>query len=181
VNDVSPGFYYWDGSGGKWVRLATGSGSGWALNGNAGTDSASNFIGTTDVQALVMKTNSSERMRINRNGNVGVGTASPVSSAILEVSSTTKGMRMPVMTTAQRNAISSPVTGLQVYNTDCNHVDYYNGTCWVSMSKSIPDPVEITSVPASNHFLCRSIPHLFCTRCSGSHSLYMDRATGSYY
>lgn len=33
----------------------------WNTSGNAGTNSAINFIGTTDSQSLVMKTNNSER------------------------------------------------------------------------------------------------------------------------
>ncbi|NTW33955.1 MAG: hypothetical protein HGB12_15290, partial [Bacteroidetes bacterium] len=59
---------------------------------------------------------------------------------------------MPNMTTTQRDAISLPATGLQIYNTDCGYIDYYNGTCWVSMSKSIPDPDPITSTPATTTF-----------------------------
>jgi hypothetical protein len=51
-------------------------------------------------------------------GSVGIGTASPTASALLDVSSTTKGVLIPRMTTTQRNAISSPAIGLQIYNTD---------------------------------------------------------------
>jgi len=152
IADITPGFYYWDGTGAKWVKLATGNGSGWLTSGNAGTDSVSNFIGTTDAQAVVMKTNNTERMRISRRGNVGIGTASPVSSAILDVSSTTKGMRMPRMTSAQRNAIVSPAVGLQIFNIDCNMNEYFTGTCWVSTGRSLPDPGIITSSPVSTDF-----------------------------
>jgi hypothetical protein len=50
----------------------------WLLKGNAGTNASSNFIGTTDAQDLVFKTNSIENMRIlNTNGNVGIGTLVP--------------------------------------------------------------------------------------------------------
>ena len=51
-NDVSPGYYYWDGL--KWTPL---KGSAWQLTGNAGTSPTANFIGTTDAQDLVIKTN----------------------------------------------------------------------------------------------------------------------------
>ncbi|NTW31994.1 MAG: hypothetical protein HGB12_05115, partial [Bacteroidetes bacterium] len=121
-------------------------------SGNAGTDTTTNFIGTTDDRSWVMKTNNTERMKISKSGNVGIGTSNPSSSAILDVSSTTKGMRMPNMTTDQRNLISSPATGLQIYNTDCGSVDFYNGTCWISMSKALPNPKDITSSPASTYF-----------------------------
>lgn len=43
--------------------------AGWGLNGNSGTTSV-NFIGTTDGQDLVLKTNSTERLRIGANGGI---------------------------------------------------------------------------------------------------------------
>jgi len=42
--------------------------------------------------------------------SVGIGTNSPGSSAMLDVSSTTKGFLVPRMTSAQRSAIVSPAT-----------------------------------------------------------------------
>jgi uncharacterized protein (TIGR02145 family) len=51
---------------------------------------------------------------------VGIGTASPNANAMLDVSSTSKGLLIPRMTEAQMYAIPSPVAGLMVYCTDCN-------------------------------------------------------------
>jgi len=48
----------------------------WELTGNAGTTS-SNFIGTTDNQPLIFKTNNTEHVRILSDGNVGIGTNTP--------------------------------------------------------------------------------------------------------
>ncbi|NTW32607.1 MAG: hypothetical protein HGB12_08290 [Bacteroidetes bacterium] len=152
TGDVTPGFYYWDGANSKWVRFSTGSGSGWSTSGNAGTDTVTNFIGTTDNQSWVMKTNNIERMKISKTGNVGIGTASPASTSALDVTSTTKGILIPRMTTIQRDAIATPATGLQIYNTDCQTLNYWSGTCWISISKAIPDPEEITSNPPSTTF-----------------------------
>jgi hypothetical protein len=56
-----------------------------------------------------------------------------VASAIVEMRSTTKGLLPPRMTTTQKNAISSPASGLQVYDTDLNQMSYYNGTTWTNI------------------------------------------------
>ena len=53
-------------------------------------------------------------------------------SAIAQFESTTKGVLFPRMTTAQMNAISSPATGLELYNTDANMKLSYNGTVYKS-------------------------------------------------
>ncbi len=50
----------------------------------------------------------------------------PDNSAMLDVSSTSKGLLIPRMTQAQRNAISNPATGLMVYQTDATAGYYYN-------------------------------------------------------
>jgi trimeric autotransporter adhesin len=56
-------------------------------------------------------------------------------SAILDVKATDKGMLVPRMTQAQRNAIASPATGLLIYQTD-NTIGFYfyNGTAWTAVS-----------------------------------------------
>ena len=68
TGDVTPGFYYWDGS--KWVKLSLGN-TNWTLTGNLGTTPGTNFIGTTDAQDLRFKTNSTDRLNIsNANGQI---------------------------------------------------------------------------------------------------------------
>lgn len=49
----------------------------WNLNGNGGTNTTNNFIGTTDNKALKIKTNNNVRMYISANGKIGIGTSSP--------------------------------------------------------------------------------------------------------
>src|SRR5690348_9325409 len=51
-------------------------------------------------------------------GNVGIGTVSPDNSALLDLTSTSRGLLIPRMTEVQRRAIASPATGLLVYETD---------------------------------------------------------------
>ncbi|WP_118975321.1 tail fiber domain-containing protein [Taibaiella koreensis] len=61
-----------------------------------------------------------------------IGTpGAPDGSAMLEVTSGTgnnKGLLLPRMTTTQRNAITSPATGLMIYNTTTNQVQVNTGT-----------------------------------------------------
>jgi hypothetical protein len=51
-------------------------------------------------------------------------------SAKVDIRSSTQGFLGPRMTTAQKNAISSPAAGLQVYDTDTNKLCCYNGSTW---------------------------------------------------
>lgn len=88
---------------------------------------------------------------INSNaGSVGVGTATPAASAILDASSSTKGFLIPRMNTVQRNAIASPATGLQIFNTDNQCIDIYDGanwimTCGLKVNGPIIDPGHTTT------------------------------------
>lgn len=63
------------------------------------------------------------------------------SSALFDVQSTTKGMKGPVMTGAQMNAISSPATGLLVYCTDSGTYCEYGGSSWLCLDKGIQGTV----------------------------------------
>lgn len=47
----------------------------WSLLGNGSTNPLTNFLGTTDVQPLVIRTNNVERLRVNATGEVGIGTS----------------------------------------------------------------------------------------------------------
>ncbi len=58
-------------------------------------------------------------------------------STVLDVKSTSKGLLPPRMTQAQRNAISSPVSGLMIFQTDNTPgFYYYNGSAWTSLGGS---------------------------------------------
>jgi len=53
-------------------------------------------------------------------GQIGIGTNTPNASAMLDISSTSKGFLAPRMTLIQRQAISSPANGLMVYQENDN-------------------------------------------------------------
>lgn len=68
--NVSPGFYFWDGS--FWVALDGTGGRDWSLLGNSGTNPAINFLGTTDNTNLIFRTNNLERAVVRSDGNVAI-------------------------------------------------------------------------------------------------------------
>ncbi len=81
-------------SNGTWKKIADFSEatSNWSLSGNSGTNPATQFIGTADGQPLVIRTDNTERLRIDAAGNVGIGTNNP--TAKLEVDGTVKIQNM---------------------------------------------------------------------------------------
>lgn len=63
-------------------------------------------------------------------GVVSIGSTTSVTSAVMNVDSTTKGFLPPRMTTTQKNAIATPAAGLIVYDTTTNKACCYDGTIW---------------------------------------------------
>ena len=100
-------------------------------NGHTGTSSTNiglsvSSSGGTNNYAIVVPASS---------GNVGIGTSTPSSKAILDLTSTTQGALMPRMNTTQQNAISSPTTGLIIWNTDSLALVNYTGSAWLKVSQ----------------------------------------------
>ena len=103
-----------------------------------------------------------EGISVDNSGNVGIGTATPNASAILDISSSSKGVLPPKVILTGRNGTSSPIasptTGLFVYNTAeagtaSNEVSpgfyFYNGTNWTRIDPedwSIPQSITIGAV-----------------------------------
>ena len=73
---------------------------------------------------------SAQSVAINTDGSAANATA------ILDLTSITKGFLLPRMTESQRNAIAVPPAGLQVWCTNCGtsgEMQVYNGTTWTNM------------------------------------------------
>jgi hypothetical protein len=69
-------------------------------------------------------------------GAVAIGTTTPASSAVLDITSTSQGLLLPRLTYVQKTAISSPVAGLILFCSDCGtsgEMQLYNGTSFVNM------------------------------------------------
>ena len=123
----------------------------WLNLGNSGTEQ--NFIDSltgpqgetgpliTGAESQTLYNNGSEWVATsnlsNDGTNVGIGTSSVDASAILQIESTSKGVLFPRMTLEQRNIISSPQTGLLIFQTDNTPGFYfYDGSSWLALTGS---------------------------------------------
>jgi trimeric autotransporter adhesin len=83
------------------------------------------------VSALLMLTSESYAQK----DNVGIGTTKPDNSALLDLTSTKKGLLVPRMTLQQRSEIQDPAMGLMIFQTDLlSGFYYFNGEKWQPLS-----------------------------------------------
>jgi hypothetical protein len=61
---------------------------------------------------------------------IGIGTTSPDPTSILDLTATDKGMLVPRLTTAQRDAITNPALSLLIFNTTTNQYEYWDNNSW---------------------------------------------------
>ena len=73
---------------------------------------------------------------------LSIGVSSPAATSILDIVSITKGLLQPRMTEAQRDAISTPAEGLEVYDLTGNVPNFYNGTEWRRFSHTTSASLE---------------------------------------
>jgi hypothetical protein len=93
---------------------------------------------SADTQNIWIVDNSGN---VYNRGTLGVGVLTPNASAVLDVTSTTKGFLPPRMTGAQAEAIATPAAGLLVYANNGNGTTItstgwwgYDGTNWVKLN-----------------------------------------------
>jgi hypothetical protein len=119
--DVTPGFYCNDGT--SWIRLGAKFNENWQTIGNTGTDPSTNFIGTTDAQDFVIKTNNNENIRLSASGNLGIGTNTPIAKTHISQSAASDVILIDHSGTAG-NAI------------EINHTDINNGNSAIFVKNS---------------------------------------------
>lgn len=95
------------------------------------------FIGTSSADTLAgilrLGTAGTTKVTIDTIGNMGIGTGSPDAAAIVDVRSTTKGVRFPNMTTAQKVGIAN-LAGLVVFDTTLGKLCVNSGSGWQTIT-----------------------------------------------
>jgi len=148
--DGAIGFYYY--YGGLWS--AFGGGAAWDILGNSGTTSATNMLGTSDVQDISLVTNNSEGIRVTSNGEVGIGTTTP--TAMLVVTS-------PNVTSVTQD-FETVATGVLTTSTASDPYFIDNNVSCVAA-----DGWQIETFDASS---------TFCAGCSGNRAIIDYGAVG---
>ncbi len=128
---------------------------------------------------------------------VGINTDSPASSAVLDVVSSDKGVLLPRMSATEKNSISSPDTGLLIYqNTGTEGFYFYDGNSWeivgddgdwtltpsyLYTDAGLPVGIGTTTPDVELHIYSDDNPELKIQRSSASDeaSLRFYRSTGS--
>jgi hypothetical protein len=122
-----------------------------------------------------------EAFRVSTTGNVGVGTTTPAASSLLDITSTTKGFLFPRLNTTQMNAISSPATGLTIWNTDSLDICVYTGSAWLKerggTSAGGSDSLKVSFVGTGVRPFYVNVDTLFGKTLKGLNSI--TSATGS--
>ena len=95
------------------------------------------------------------QMLLTRTGQLTLSSESPDASAIFQTDATNRGILIPRLTTAEKNAITSPANGLFVYDKDINVFSYYDSGIWYNIveSSQLDDYLleeDFNNHPASN-------------------------------
>lgn len=116
ANITAAGYYFYDGT--AWQKL-TGAAAGDTTN-DAWVNDTGNTMVKVGTKADGTARTAGTDVVVKDNGAVGIGTTTPDTSAVLDISSTNKGMLIPrvaLTSTTDNTTVSSPATGLMVYNT----------------------------------------------------------------
>ncbi|GAA4032977.1 hypothetical protein GCM10022409_16600 [Hymenobacter glaciei] len=87
---------------------------------------------------FLLTINTSAGLLMAQSVGINATGALPDPKAMLDVSSTSSGLLIPRMTTAQRDAIPSPPVGLQVFNTTTNMLNLYKAGQWEAVALTAP-------------------------------------------
>jgi hypothetical protein len=89
---------------------------------------------------------------VHLTAQVGLGTINPHTTAALEIASNSKGLLIPRLTTSERDLIVAPATGLIIYNTTTNGIEFFNGISWgAQMKQEMNAQMLLNTASAANN------------------------------
>nr|WP_294934458.1 ice-binding family protein [uncultured Flavobacterium sp.] len=103
---------------------------------------------------------------------VGINTATPDESSVLDVYSTNKGFLMPRLTTIQRDEILNPSDGLMVYNTTTSSLNYFNSV-WKNIAPSY-NTINDTGIISTSSATDITVPGMVLALPEGSYYVAFD-------
>jgi len=112
------------------VVLMPSASDAWKLLGNAGTTAGTNFLGTTDAQDLVFKTNNTEKARVTTGGYVGIATNAPREFLEIANASGSTGHNLALSTQGEVPYWSLMKRPSSYANPNNFHIAYWNGASW---------------------------------------------------
>lgn len=101
-------------------------------------DSGFPYISMWDTSAVKRVNFSANDASYFNGGSLGIGTNVPDSSALLDVTSTTKGVLIPRVTQVQRDAFAAVKDGLLVFNSTDGEFNYNLNSSWRQLVSSAP-------------------------------------------
>lgn len=111
----------------------------WSLTGNSGTTPGTNYIGTSDGQALLIKTNGMERIRITSSGNIGINNSNPQQTLDIVGGVNIDGS----------GSDFKFVTGALGFSTESRDEELY----WGDINGAYSNQLMFRTNPANNYFL----------------------------
>jgi hypothetical protein len=152
-----------------------------SMNINAQQAYAINFVNVLSSNTLGYGVVNSGLTSVGILSGLAVGDTAADSLALVTMSSTDKGLLIPRMTTAQKNAITGSIpTGLLVYDTTLLAINHYNGSAWASISGAASNPVVVAiNNTNSPYSLTTATDILICTASSGAITINLPTAVGN--
>lgn len=104
-------------------------------------------IGTTaGFSDVAFSPGSAEKMRLTKTGELGIGTTSPNTSCLLDITGT-RAVRLPRLSTTERDALTG-AEGMVIYNSTTTKIQKYENGAWQNMGGS--DIGAVAKVRATN-------------------------------
>ncbi|MBN4061729.1 MAG: hypothetical protein COA57_05150 [Flavobacteriales bacterium] len=117
------------------VNITTGSCIDIASISGCTDPAADNFSSTAQVDnGSCIYSGAPPSTGVSEGVSLSLDNSDPDPSAMFEIKSENRGFLPPRLTTAQRNSIASPASGLIIYNTTLKKTQVYDGTGWRSMN-----------------------------------------------